>query len=287
MAFKNTIMSWVGFSQFWPASGATFDADEDGKVFLTPITDEYRYLLEFLNKCYKEKLLDNEMFTHTRDEFTSKINANRAGVYAPVSDTVKEELGITDAALILSSAVNEEAFWSSGIPFNPNLFSISATTEYPEICFLLGDYLYSEECSWVMSFGVEGEGFEWIDKENYQVKNLAEGNSYYLFANFWKRPEWAQSGTDEVYRKDFQTRVEKSKPAFQNYLTFTTEENDVNAALMTDISSVIDEHFVQFITGSIDLNDETWNAYVSLVESIGVEELTEVYQAAYDRYYGK
>ena len=59
--------------------------------------------------------------------------------------------------------------------------------------------------------------------------------------------------------------------------------------LSTDMATVIDEAFVKFITGEgkdID-NDADWNAYVKQVTDLGLDDLTKVYQTAYDRFYGK
>lgn len=40
---------------------------------------------------------------------------------------------------------------------------------------------------------------------------------------------------------------------------------------------------LRFITGEADLDDE-WDAYVSSIENMGIEDCVALVQAAYDRY---
>ena len=78
------------------------------------------------------------------------------------------------------------------------------------------------------------------------------------------------------------------KDAWQHYMVFTQEENDQISMLSTDMATVIDESFVKFITGDMDVDsDDVWNKYVKQVTDLGLDDLTKVYQSAYDRFYGK
>ena len=79
MHFLNSFFGFVGIAQFWPCSGATFD-DKDGTVYMTRISDNYRYLLSWLHKCYKDELLDNNVFTNTNDENTANYEGGKLGV---------------------------------------------------------------------------------------------------------------------------------------------------------------------------------------------------------------
>lgn len=285
MGFKNASMQWVGINQYWPITGARFDVDEDGKVFLTPTSDNYRYLMEMLHKFYAEGLLDNECLTQTADEYAAKKEADIYGVASSWTDKEKEVANVDEQYLFLTSAVNDEYFYSSGGHYNPGLFAISASTEYPEICYLLGDYIYSEDISWKSLYGVEGEDYE-IDAETGKMVANSNGNMYTLYINAWVRDEWLQEGktVDEEKGAVWQKQLDSYKFAFQNSIPYSVEETDTISELGTDIGAVIDEYYVQFITGDKSLDDDSWNAYVDLVNSLGAEELTAVYQQAYDRY---
>ena len=78
------------------------------------------------------------------------------------------------------------------------------------------------------------------------------------------------------------------KDAWQHFMVFTQEETDQISMLSTDMATVIDESFVKFITGDMDVDsDDVWNKYVKQVTDLGLDDLTKVYQSAYDRFYGK
>ena len=52
---------------------------------------------------------------------------------------------------------------------------------------------------------------------------------------------------------------------------------------MPDIQSTVDESSVAFITGEKDI-DKEFDAYISELEELHLDEVTEVKQAQYDRY---
>lgn len=62
----------------------------------------------------------------------------------------------------------------------------------------------------------------------------------------------------------------------------TDEESDVYNGNVADIETYAQESILSFITGAMDINTE-WDTYVSTLESMGVQENMEIYQAALDR----
>ena len=42
--------------------------------------------------------------------------------------------------------------------------------------------------------------------------------------------------------------------------------------------------FAKWITGEVELNDDTWNTYLDEMEQIGWRRYLEIQQAAYDRW---
>jgi len=67
-----------------------------------------------------------------------------------------------------------------------------------------------------------------------------------------------------------------------NGLTLTVAESTRAAELRAAIKTYVDEAAVQFITGQTPISQ--WDSYVSRVNSMGLDELLRIYQAAYDRY---
>ena len=288
MGFQNAWLGFVGIAEFWPISGATFD-DHDGTVYMTRTSDNYRYLLSWLHKCYDEELLDRNVFTHTSDEYKADYEANRIGLAGDTGVSQKYiDMGLHYDYLTMSSKVSPKPVMGRGMKFNPNIYTVSATCKTPELAFMFGDYYYSEDASWIIIKGVEGESFEWTDKANFQTKATETGNKYEILTNTWARDNWASIPTLEESKKLAAARAPYWKDAWQHYMVFTQEETDQITMLSTDMATVIDESFVKFITGDMDVDsDDVWNKYVKQVTDLGLDDLTKVYQSAYDRFYGK
>ena len=66
-------------------------------------------------------------------------------------------------------------------------------------------------------------------------------------------------------------------------LVFTEEEQDSITTKSTDISTYITQTEAQFIVGDLDIDTE-WDNYVATLERMGVNDLRDIYQTAYDRY---
>lgn len=66
-------------------------------------------------------------------------------------------------------------------------------------------------------------------------------------------------------------------------LSFTVEESDVIKEYWSDIDTYLAENLVKFLIGDKDIEAE-WDEFVSTLEDMGIENVIEVYQNAYDRY---
>ena len=68
------------------------------------------------------------------------------------------------------------------------------------------------------------------------------------------------------------------------FLKFTEEENEEISFLKADINSYQDEYLAKVVTGELSLED-SWDDYVKTMESMGVNDLVELYKTVYDRCY--
>src|SRR5690606_33019663 len=53
----------------------------DDKAMYVPLEDNFKEYVTFVHRLYSEKLLDNEVFSHTSQQFTAKGKANQLGVF--------------------------------------------------------------------------------------------------------------------------------------------------------------------------------------------------------------
>jgi len=62
----------------------------------------------------------------------------------------------------------------------------------------------------------------------------------------------------------------------------TPEEQDEVAVPLVEVSNYIKESQVAFITGKMDI-DKDWDSYVSQLDSLGLQQILDVYQQVIDR----
>ena len=97
---------------------------------------------------------------------------------------------------------------------------------------------------------------------------------------------------------EYQAMGKEAKEGFDLYMSnnyckpqvefaeFTEEEHAILEKYATDISTYADEQRQKWVMGAEDV-DATWDKYVETLESMHLDEVVKVYQAAYNRKYGK
>ena len=92
------------------------------------------------------------------------------------------------------------------------------------------------------------------------------------------RPEWEESRkTYEIY-EPYMDKETWPRPYY------SVDEADRLAELTTDIFNLTETQRAKWVCGQEELNDASWKKYVGEMENMGVKEMIEIYQAAYDRY---
>ena len=66
-------------------------------------------------------------------------------------------------------------------------------------------------------------------------------------------------------------------------IALSSDESGTASALMSDLYTYVGECIPKFILGEMDI-DTQWEEFVNNCESMGLPEILEIYQAAYDRY---
>lgn len=274
--------------------------EEDGKVEYAFIQDEFKAYLKYLNKLYDEKLLDNEMFSHTWEQFVAK--GERVGVYSTWPIVM---VGFSDPAEALNypilppmtSPVNDELLTIGNSEIRRGRAAITRENEYPAATMRWLDYHYSEEGTILARLGIEGKSYEWNDDKT-QWTLLSEGDLSTTQTNSQYAPGVGTNVpmvlSQELFGKEDNPTIHKISKNVEETLIphaeipypsvyFTEEEQDVVSTLRPDIDSYFEQMEAKFITGGESI-EEKWDEYVSTLKDMGIEDLIEVYQSAYDRW---
>ena len=290
--FRPTALGMVGINNYWPTGGCLFD-DKNQEVYFVPTSDAYKYMLEWLNTFYEEGMIDPEVFTQNNDEYKAKLAEGRIFLKKAADDPESASFAGIEGDFYPETPIHSEIsepFVQIGASYQTDIGAVSAYTEYPEVCVLLLDYLFTEEGTKVARFGQEGKDYAvtsndpWIIESTVEGHGLGQGYTPVLTSR-WVRDDMVQPAATEMGRKLNEWGAEYGVMAFQNYLKFTDEETETINVIGTDLGLYTDDYFVGFVTGEYDIETE-WDAYVEKCNSMKAEELTAVYQQAYNRFYG-
>lgn len=183
----------------------------DGKIEYVPMKDEYREALRYMNKLFKEGLLDNQTFTQDEKQFASIVNTTTAEGEEPKDQLVAVYPG-GGPSVDDNFWANKPGVWEDWQVFEPvagpegvrlasrslyNYFAdaqgiLTKNCKYPEIAVALFDFLATEEATLVQCLGPEGVTWEYntegvgLDGEQSSWKKLHIEKDYDWEANFGK-----------------------------------------------------------------------------------------------------
>src|SRR5690606_23213577 len=270
---------------------------ENDKVKIWMTDDRLKDYLQFLNKLYKEELLDRGVFTQEESIFVGNMSSGNLGMFwnqAPDAfDKVKEHYsGISP----IVGPYGDQLYPSSPIARDFGTFAITSSNKYPYETMRWIDHFYSEEGSIFLRYGIEGKTFYYKEdgtpESNDEILNDERGIGVAV-GQFSPYPgggapqlvtERNASAINPPLAQEAQEKLDPyiAKPIYGTPLfdEKTTQEVD---RLRQDIDLYYEESTSKFITG--DLSFEKWDEYVATLEGMGIKRLEEIYQEAYDLNY--
>ena len=310
-ALEKTLLDAYGI--FTTDPNYVLQADESGKVELANINDTYKEYLKFMHRLYAEGLMEQEAFTITGDEITTKQQGDVYGSFGCGSAPfvmANKDISYDANWMALSGMSSElhpkrEASIASPVQ-NSILVAVNGNTEYPEALARFIDYFYTEEGMLSATKGYDGVTFDMVPEmripdgytsgEEFRYKgailnealNLVEKNidrqaMFESDREVLEKPEfvekygWAARVID-AFKSDDVTGVE-AYPV----VSYTSDEVEERGAVYNDITTYLKQARAQFITGELDL-DKDWDTYVNTLNQMNLGRLLEIEQAAYDRY---
>ena len=183
----------------------------DGKIEYSVMKDEYKEALRFINKLYKDGLLDNQTFTQDNTQFNAALNSengHKVAMYAAGGPNAGgTEFWANQDGEWQDWAIMEPVAGPEGVRlvarniqtyFGFCIGSVSANCKYPEIAVALFDFLASPEASNVQAYGPEGVGWDWTTDGT----SLGGGTPAYETHKYdAEKYDWLGNGFDKEYTK--------------------------------------------------------------------------------------
>jgi putative aldouronate transport system substrate-binding protein len=274
--------------------------------------DEYKEGIKYLNSLVTEGLLDPSTFTQDTPQLKQifenpdvailgALPAGGPNTFADMTNSTR----FHDYAVVppLKGPDGVQLSWYDPYGYfnQPNCWVITSACENPDIAFRFGDVFFSEEISMWGRLGEPGtdyipnpgktavDGGEALFEAvlvygSEQQSHWQNRNPYY---NFFDNKGAASENPYELQDFLWNSMMEYKPfvPAAENCipdLSYTPEEASELNSINTSLEQYIDETRIQFITsGNID---EAWDGYLAELDTIGAPRVTEIKQAAYDRF---
>ncbi|TVY07551.1 ABC transporter substrate-binding protein [Paenibacillus cremeus] len=297
---------------------------KNGKVGLSAAQPEWRKGLEYMNKLYKEGLIDPASFTQNQDALSQLGNKAGDNILGSVTTlhigvAVSNKPGQTRHKEYdtVPPITGPDGYKSAGYydSVGNGQFAITnkATEEQKIAAIKLANYLYSEEGSVGSEYGPEGTWWRKgeqgeVDEKGrparrflkpealgYQTQNVTWGQIGPLFRprdlrESWAVPQDPKADNGYEHRLYLETKKYEGNEPKENFplnLFYDDKDSSEIAQLKPQIVNYVRTNMVQFISGSKKLDDAEWNAYIKGFEGLKLNRYLEINQKAYDSTYKK
>lgn len=296
------------FSAAWgvPQTGFYQDA---GKIKYSFIEPAYKDYLLTMAKWYKEGLIDKEFGAMDAKNFDAKITGEIGGAFTgSLSAHLARYMG-----LVTPKNPNFKLYGTTfpigpaGKPYsdevgyiratNGNGVAISSQSKYQKEAVRWLDYLYSEEGSKLIHWGIEGQSYIMENgKPKYTelVTKSPDGLPFNNAVSKYCAPHFGLPANKdpEAYKAYSFTIPEQvqaeaawkasDKSLLVPTLAPSTEESAKIAAIMTEVNTYHSEMFIKFIMGQEPV--ENFDKYVQSIKKMGIDEVIKIQQTAFDRF---
>ncbi len=321
-------------SSFGGGGGHWYE-NEDGDAAFGVTSDDFRTYLQCMNTWYSNGWIDTAFPEHASDMYyqidLAKVAQGKVGLWfgtqGQLIGSMDTGMEHTDGMIVYACALpindiygtadqqhkDPYTFLTSG--GSPVSIAISNKAEDKDLAslFSLLDYMYTEEGSFLATFGLNKEQYEEIQDELYTSYGLTEG-AYYpttvsqdgvqryaitvtsnatladaircvrFFA--LDSGEQKDSAPTAAYRECLdQWIVYENTGRFSTTFTnkVTPEDSKVINKVETNIREFMNKNVPNFIKGTKDpFSDADWNAFVNAVNKYGPDQVTEIYQRMLD-----
>lgn len=281
-------------------SNTNIDLGDDEDIRFFASSDGYKEMLEYLHKLYSEELIDETIFSIEWGQFTGGASENEYASYTfydPV-DFFGEEVGEPWDSLSALEGPNGDQSYNkvASSVWDTAAFVLTNDNENPAASVRWMDHFYSDEGAELYYMGVEGETYEVEDGEPEYMDHIRNPEGDITFEQaLVKQLTWLGS-INGIIKADYflggetapksMEAAEKIEPFVEDEIwpgfTYTAEENKVLNSIGTDVTKYVEESRDKFISG--DKNLDEWDDYVAELEKMGLDEVIEVHQQAYERY---
>lgn len=299
----------------WDAVSFNYTNDDafmqiDGQALYSPITDGFKNYVGMMAQWFDEGLIWKDYFADTTtmnqfpDDMTTTDKAGAFFLQFDEQNSLKAKSGNDYYALVTGNRpVQYEGQQlhagkiSEEMRVN-NAYGVAISTacdpELIPIAVQWVDYLYSEEGSLLVNYGVEGVSFEYGEDGKPHFSDVVINNpnipgmiarTLYAFEKregYYRGTRVFDSYSDENIEALMNLNMTDLAYCYPPSATMTDAEVSRYNEVMSDIHTYVTENINKFIIGQRSMDE--WDAYVAEVERLNIQQAIGAKQAALERY---
>ncbi|MCT4544344.1 MAG: extracellular solute-binding protein [Vallitalea sp.] len=294
---------WDTSTEFYP---------RDGKMTFEPMEENFKTGVTNLVKWYKEGLIDPEILTRGAKSRDILYSANIGGMTHDWPSTGNYNRSLAEDIPGFNNV-------SIAPPANQNGEVVERTTRYPGVGWGISsqckdpvtlikffDFMFTEEGSNLMNWGIEGETYTVkadgtkaytdtvLNSEQtplgylrslgiqYRIGMLQDAEYEYAFMT----PE--ASAAAKLYNGNTQWYREEMPPYYDGELglKYSSEDEAEYKKIMSEVRPYVDEMFQKWLLGASDF-EKDYDGFIKELNKRGIERAIEINQRAYDTFLGK
>jgi putative aldouronate transport system substrate-binding protein len=293
-----------GFGRIGGLYEQFIDINANNQAEFIPLNENYKSMLQYINKLYSAGLIDQELFTLNNPRFMAKCEEGNIGAVLGGNNFSFFGGGHMweYSSIVPLGGKTGSAYWIRVFPLvqTTGTAAITHKNKYPEATMRYLDYLYSDEGTRLARLGVEGVTYS---------KNPTGPNGKYKYFDFitndpsgntqdqmvGKYAIYPGGNIPQLITNDNNLGLAvwpQIVAATEVYLPYLPKEilclnfaageiSELNG-LRNDILTYIEEMEIKFITGAENFSN--WNTFKKDLEQMNVKRYVEIYSAAYKRW---
>ena len=283
----------------------------DGEVVSSYTLDGMKDYLAKMNDWYEKGLFNDDFYNDTdittvrtdmANDLCSFVDGSAEGM-SNIFDMNPDNTAMQLTAMAYPKAEGVDEIhvgFVSKLIKNSDTWAISTQcTQDLEPLFSLINYLYSDEGQLVYNWGEEGYSFEYDAEGNPQWTDLVVNNPdglNFMFASYFyatgvgsvyypgvydMEKGFYSYNDDQLAAVDTLANLTDGANAMPAYVSLTTDEQSEYNSYATDLETYANSMVLKFILGDESLDN--YDAFVDQLFEMGLQEMTDLYQEAYDR----
>lgn len=267
-----------------------------------PMTDEYKEFVTTMAKWYAEGLIDADLATVDKSTVQAKFSNGESGVSIQQTGNIDNCVAANEGtdfvaapmeSLVLNSGDEPEFAQYSNMFDGSFGFSVSTQCSDVEAACRWLDYFYSEEGGMLINYGLEGVSYE-IENggvvftdlilNNEETPNTTTARTSIAHPRNWPHVQENSILEYSDFDKNLLSTWFADKMSERSYptVTYTDEESELISEKWGDIDTYAKEMITKFILGTESLDN--WDSFLGTLEQLGINDILEARQTAYERY---